>query len=150
MIGAYGFGVEFEDLTANDKMKDLDNTVVVPPNYVKFTVNGAVANEDYILVGPAENGELKEDQLVVDGNHASDSTTLKLTENIPSDTPASGTIRVFDGSGYRKVEYDGFSGDTFNLSDTLGYDVADGASCYISYIDALYDGTADTNTFTVV
>lgn len=52
IIGAYGFGIEATDLSANDKLFDLTNTQRTPPNFVTFTVGGVVNGEDYVLVGP--------------------------------------------------------------------------------------------------
>lgn len=52
LIGAYGFGIEATDLGVNDKVFDLTGTQYQPPNFVTFTVNGVVAGEDTILVGP--------------------------------------------------------------------------------------------------
>jgi hypothetical protein len=50
IIGAYGFGIEAADLTASDKLFDLDNTQRIPPNNVTFTVAGLVNGEDRVLV----------------------------------------------------------------------------------------------------
>jgi len=52
MIGAYGVGVETADLTAADKLTDLDGNLRLPPNNVTFSVGGLVSGEDRILVGP--------------------------------------------------------------------------------------------------
>ena len=52
LIGAYGLGVETADLSASDKVTDLDNTLRTPPNNVTFTVGGLVSTEDRVLVAP--------------------------------------------------------------------------------------------------
>lgn len=52
LIGAYGIGVETADLTASDKLTDLDGTLNPPPNNVVFTVGGLVSGEDRVLVAP--------------------------------------------------------------------------------------------------
>jgi len=52
LIGAYGFGVEYADLSAADIMTGLDANPYYPPNNVTFTVLGLVSGEDRVLVGP--------------------------------------------------------------------------------------------------
>lgn len=52
IIGAYGLGIETGDLSASDKVTDLDNILRVPPNVVTFTVGGLVSTEDRVLVAP--------------------------------------------------------------------------------------------------
>lgn len=52
IIGAYGLGIETADLSASDKVTDLDNSLRVPPNNVSFTVGGLVSGEDRVLVAP--------------------------------------------------------------------------------------------------
>ncbi|MEK7185142.1 MAG: hypothetical protein AAB726_00800, partial [Patescibacteria group bacterium] len=51
LIGAYGIGVEATDLSANDKVFDLTNTLYQAPNYVTFSVAGLVSG-DRTLVAP--------------------------------------------------------------------------------------------------
>ena len=147
MIGAYGFGVEFSDLTAADKMKDLDGNTVVAPNYATFTVTGLVANEDRVLVAPAKNGQIDVEQLEVKDD-VNDSKTVVMTAPIPEDTPATGTLRLNDGKGYVMYPYESWSGDTFTLVDKAT--IPAGTKGYIGYIDALYDGTSATNSYTAV
>ena len=52
IIGAYGLGIQTTDLTAADKLTDLDNILQEPPNNVTFSVGGLLATEDYVLVAP--------------------------------------------------------------------------------------------------
>ena len=52
MICAYGFGVEALDLSAADKVFDLNNTQYSPPNFQTGTVAGLVSGEDYVIAGP--------------------------------------------------------------------------------------------------
>ncbi len=52
IIGAYGVGIETNDLTSSDKLFDLTNTQRTPPNNVTFTVSGLVTSEDRVLVAP--------------------------------------------------------------------------------------------------
>jgi hypothetical protein len=149
IIGAYGVGIETADLSASDKLFDLTNTQRIPPNNVTFTVGGLVANEDRVLLGPASGGVLQVGQLTLNTSLSGATETVAvMTASIPSDSPASGTIRIELNSGiYRRVGYASFTGSTFTF-DTNGngaggtYDfVADPATApknvFISYIDAL-------------
>ena len=147
IIGTYGVGIEASDLSASDKVFDLDNVQHTAPNYVTFTVNGLVANEDRVLVAPEENGAIKENQLTLAVDLAGGETEIQVNEDIPSDTPQSGTIRVFDGLTYARVTYTGWSGKTFTGCD--GTPLADsGANIFISYIDDL--ATSSSISFTTI
>ena len=148
IIGAYGIGIETDDLTASDQLFDLTNTLQVPPNNVVFTVGGLIAGEDRVLVGPESGGVLNTSQLAADGAQTAGDSSLTVATAIPSDTPASGTVRAFNGDTYDRIEYDSYSGSTFNLTSPLANDVADGAEVFISYIDVL--ASASTATFTGV
>jgi hypothetical protein len=152
LIGAYGVGVETADITASDKLFDLTNTQHTPPNNVTFTVSGLVSSEDRVLVGPESGGVLDEDQLTLNTtlNGASE-TAVVVTTTIPSDTPATGTIRIQLNSGiYRRVAYTSFAGSTFTIGSTNF--VSDPATApknvFISYIDKL--ATSTSESFTVV
>jgi len=53
IIGGYGYGIEYADLSASDRTFDLiENSQRTPPNNVTFTVNGATSGEDRLLVAP--------------------------------------------------------------------------------------------------
>lgn len=154
IIGAYGFGIEAADLTANDKVFDLTNTQVSPPNIVTFTVTGLVNGEDRVLVGPEDGaGGLKLDQfaLNVTLNGAAE-TAVVMGTAIPLDTPTTGTIRVeLDSGVYRRVPYLSWSGPTFTIASTsfTGANAATaGNNVYISYIDLT--ASASTATFQAV
>lgn len=143
LIGAYGFALEKTDLTSADRLIDLTSTPRTPPNLVTFTVTGLVANEDYVLVGP-ENGSsgLDVDQFTLNGALTGASvTSVVVNGSIPSDTPASGTIRIQRANGaYTRHAYSSWSGSTFTLSSATDFssnNAANGANCYVSYIDQL-------------
>lgn len=145
LIGAYGIGVNISDLTASDLLFDLTNTPRNPPNNVTFTVNGLVAGEDRVLVGPETAGGLNESQLTLNGALAGGEGTISVNEVIPSDTPASGTIRVFNGDTFARVTYTGYSGSDF--TGCVGTPAAsDNANTFISYIDTLASGSSESFT----
>lgn len=153
IIGAYGLGIETADLTANDRLFDLNNAQRVPPNNVSFTVSGLVSGEDRVLVGPESGGVLQSNQLSLNTTLSSGSeSVVVVTTTIPLDTPSSGTIRVQLNSGiYRRLEYSSFSGSTFTLTAPVSF-VSDNATAsnnvFISYIDKVASGTSES--FTVV
>jgi hypothetical protein len=103
LIGAYGFGVEATDLTASDTVFDLDNDPYSAPNYVQFSVGDNLdtsGTPDYVLVTNNESGGIDYDQLTLNGAHLTGGavTSVVVNESIPSDTPATGTIRILRAS----------------------------------------------------
>lgn len=84
-------------------------------------------------------------------------TAVVCTAAIPTDTPASGTIRIqLDTGIFRNIAYTSYTGSTFTIASTSFEDPNDatggaaeaGNSIFISYIDKLAD--ASTATFTGV
>jgi len=142
IIGAFGIGIDPTVLNNTDQLFDLANSAVTPPNNVTFTVSGLVAG-DRVLVGPESGGELQVDQFGLNTALTTDNvTSITIDTTIPSDTPASGTIRVFDNDGVaRRLEYSGYTGATFTITTTDGNEDfftvnADAANdVFISYID---------------
>jgi hypothetical protein len=149
IIGSYGLGIEAADLTVSDSLTDLNDTPQQPPNQQSFTVSGLIIGEDYVHVGPVNVGgdNVLLDQLTANGAQLTASTTFVVNEVIPSDTPASGSIRVFDGTSHQKVLYSSYSGSTFTLTTNLGHDINDDADAYISYIDKLATSTSESYTY---
>ena len=149
LLGAYGVGSQ--DLTSNDQVKDLTNSTKQPPNNVTFSVGGLIAGEDRVLVGPWDgssvdsegNPAVDVDQLSVSGALSGGAvTSLVVAEAIPTDTPATGTIRVGLASGaYKRVPYTGYTASTFTIGSTdfSSDNAADGANVWVAYIDALAD-----------
>lgn len=145
IIGSYGLGIDPGDLSASDKLFDLDNAQQTPPNNVQFTVLGLVAGEDRVLVSPESNGSIQVDQLSISGSHSGGATTITVQEAIPSDTPSSGTVRVWDGDSYARVTYTGWSGSQFT-GCTGTPACGDGDNIFISYIDETASGTSASFT----
>lgn len=154
IIGAYGFGVEATDLSASDKVFDLTNTQITPPNYVTFTVSGLISGEDYVLVGPESGGTFNKAQFSLNTTlNANNITAVVIGTSIPSDTPSSGTIRVEDNNGvYRRLHYSSWTGSTFTIDSTDGNEdfgtvnATAGNDVMISYIDTLASGTSASFT----
>jgi len=157
IIGAYGLGIAASNLTASDKLFDLDNVEVVPPNNVTFSVSGLVAGQDRVLVGPETGGGLNKSQLSLATTlNAAAETEAKTSVAIPSDTPTSGTIRIVNDGGYdRFLEYSSFTGSTFTFAASQNFAGTEengaatvGNNVYITYLDKL--ASTSTETFTVV
>ncbi len=153
LIGAYGFTLEATDLTSADKVFDLTNAQITPPNYVTFTVAGLVSGEDYILVGPSSGGVLQLNQFSLNTTlNTVNITSVVIGSAIPADTPASGYIRVADDSGvYRRLHYSSWNTSTFTIDTTDGNedfgagktDATSGNNVFIAYIDTLADATSE-------
>lgn len=230
IIGAYGIGLQTNDLTASDKLFDLTNTQRTPPNNVTFTVSGLVIGEDRVLVGPLGRefawdteggtppfqlgetltftlpagtaylssfrddgttgrmqirmltGTVPTDNSTITGGTSGataivngavvaseDPRQLKLattlvgagetavvcTTAIPSDTPATGTIRIQLNTGiFRNVAYTSYTSATFTIGATnfSGANTATGGageagkSIFIAYIDKISGATSESFT----
>jgi len=146
LISAYGVGALPADLTASDSLQDLSGTTQVPPNNVTFTVTSIVSGEDRVLVGPESGGALETDQLALEAlPYSGGEATVTLSGAIPTDTPASGTFRVFDGNSFIRVTYTGYSGSDF--TGCTGMPAASAsADVFISYIDKLAGATSEAFT----
>lgn len=162
LIGAFGFGVQATDLQPSDLVTNLTGGTKSPPLNVTISVGGVVSGEDYVLVGPSTGSSaLQKNQFALDAGitAGAGSITLSAGQETPGtgtkvekDTPAAGTIRVQDNSGvYQRVSYTGVThgSGTITFTGCSGAPTADAANeAFISYIDALYNGTTTTDRFT--
>jgi len=152
LIGAYGFGVEALDLSASDKVFDLTNTLRQAPNYVTFSVGGLVSGEDYVLVAPNDGGAIDLNQFTLNGALTGAAvTSVVVTEAIPADTPATGTLRILRANGaYTKHAYSAYNAatKTFTIASTdfSGNNAANGANAFLSYIDKLAASASESFT----
>jgi hypothetical protein len=150
IIGAYGFGIQALDLTANDKVFDLNNTQRQAPNYVTFTVTGLVSGEDSIMVAPNNAGSIDTAQLTLSGTlNGAAVTSVVVSASIPADTPATGTIRILRANGvFTKHSYTSWTASTFTIASTdfSANNATTGTQVYISYIDRVATGVSETFT----
>ena len=151
--GAYGLGIDPTDLASTSKLVDLGENDVSPPNNTTFATTGWVAGEDQVLVGPRVAGILELDQDTINGALTTGAvTSVVVTTAIPTDTKASGTIRIQTDAGFFiRVPYDSFVGSTYTIPsfDFTGVNnCASGNNVYISYIDKL--ATSSTESYTSV
>jgi hypothetical protein len=157
LLGGYGFGVETDDLTSNDKITALDNVQRNPPNNQVFYVNGVVSTEDYVLLGLKNAGgtDIDSGQFLLSTaiTGASTSVVAKVGTETPGtstkssiDTPTTGTIRVEGDDGiYYRVSYTGFTVQASTITFTGCSSCPTAAinnDVYISYIDKLADATS--------
>jgi hypothetical protein len=164
IIGSYGLGIETNDLTNADKVKDLNNIVITPPNNVNNSVGGLVIGEDTILVAPWDGisfdnegfPAIQRTQLSLNGLLNVDNiTSLVVVEAIPSDTPAAGYVKVEDNAGFtRRLHYASWSGSTFVIDtvdgqeDFVAVNAASLNNVWIAYLDKI--ATSVTESYTAV
>jgi hypothetical protein len=169
LIGSYGLSLETADLSASDKVFDLTNTLITPPNNVTFTVGGLAVGEDYVLVGPYDgtatdaNGdpEVNYNQMALNVALVADNiTTVTIGHangdalTIPTDTPPTGFIRVQDDLGfYRKLHYSGYTTTAFTIDTTdgqedfLANEATAGNNVWIAYLDKLVSSISESFTY---
>ena len=163
LIGAYGLGMDKGDVSASDILTDLEGITRLPPNNVQFVVNGLVAGEDRVLVGPYNGTDgIQENQAQLTSGISAGATSISTSGNAeaswgtgsPSgtDTPTSGTIRILgDDNIFYMVSYTSrtMGSGTITFEGCSGAPTAAaGKNVFISYIDKLADSTSAS--FTVV
>lgn len=152
LIGAFGIGVDENDVGASDSLRDLLNAPQVPPNNVQFDVTGldiTGAIEDEVVVTNRVGGVIDKAQFAANGAQASGLGTLTIVAAIPSDTPVSGWVRPLGDLGvYNQVAYTSWTGSIFTLTGTLPDDVSNSANVFIGYIDKT--ALATTESFTSI
>lgn len=155
LIGSYGLSLETGDLAATDKVFDLTNTQITPPNNVTFVVSGLVSGEDYVLVTNNNAGDIDFTQMALATAlvGATETTVDVGASNIPVDTPASGTIRIERNNGlYSRHPFSAYDAGRQNFTITSHDFSTNGAAIsnnvFVSYIDKL--ATAATEQFTTV
>jgi hypothetical protein len=149
LIGAYGLSLEALDLSASDKVFDLDNTLRQAPNYVTFTVAGLTVG-DRVLVTNNDTSNIDYNQMI----HTSAITGAAVTSvvsstAIPADTPATGTIRLERADGtYSRHPYSSWTGSTFTITshDFSTNNAPASGNIFISYIDKAAASTSESFT----
>lgn len=156
LIGAYGVGIDPDDLGYPDTVEDLGGVTRNAPNNVTWYFYGLEVG-DRILVGKKDTGDdfdFTEMTLAAALDLGTETVVDVGTGNIPADAPASGTLRiVLDDGRVRYVVYDSHDGDdefTLNASyqDWLDPDDASiGNGVMISFLDKA--AASDTEQFTI-
>lgn len=158
LIGSYGLTLKTTDLAATDKVFDLTNALITPPNNVTFTLSGLIIGEDRVLIAPYDGTATDADgNPEVDYNQDTHSTNINgvavtsivMDTAIPTDSPIPGVIRVELDSGlYKHVSYTTYSGSTYTIPSTdFSGDPSNGTgtpkNVFIGYIDKLATGTSE-------
>jgi hypothetical protein len=154
LIGAFGIGVEAADLTQNDKVFDLTNTLRTPPNNQNFTVSGLVVGEDRVLVtNDSGSVGIDYDQMTLGTTlNASGRTQVDVgAGNIPADTPQTGNLRIkLDTGIYRLQPYTSHDGSRYFTIPSTDYSGANAATAgnnvFLAYIDKLAGATSEAVT----
>lgn len=130
--------------------------------YIGEMLTGSVPTDNSTITGGSSsatasvNGSVSQDtyrrQMTLNGALTGAAvTSVVVNGSIPTDTPATGDIRIkrADGS-YTEHAYSAWSGSTFTISSTdfSTNNAANGGQVYIAYIDKL--ATSTSETFTVV
>lgn len=149
ITGAYGIGIKASTLTASDTITDLTNTVQTPPNNQSFTVTGLVSGDRILVAKNDGSGGIKYNQFAAAAGNSSGNSTLVISGSIPSDTPASATLRALISAGtYDRIPYTSWTGSTFTLTSTLANTIATSANVWVSYIDKATSTTSESFTST--
>jgi hypothetical protein len=145
LIGAYGFGMNPSSLSANDKLFDLTNTMRQAPNWVSFTVFGLQSGDRVLVTNYDSSTKIDYNQLSLASSLTGSSvTSVTVNEDIPADTPPSGTIRIQRNSGrYTRHVYTSWTGKTFTIesADFSSDNASANNNVFISYIDASATGS---------
>jgi len=148
IIGGYGVGIEVLDLTSNDKVFDLTDTLITPPNNVTVTIQGLVSTEDRVLVTNDLAGDIDYGQFTLNGALTGGAVTAVVVNGaIPGDTPTTGTIRIERDDGlYSRHAYTSYTGSTFTIASTdfSTNNAANANNTFISYLDLLATGTSES------
>jgi len=151
--GAYGVGIEAADLAVSDKLTDLTDTPIAPPNNTAFAVNGLVIGEDRVLVTSEAAGGIDFAQFTLSVTLSGIAeTSAVMTAAIPSDSPSAGTIRIVSDAGIDiLVPYTSFAGSTFTIpSKDFSADPAssiNSPNAYFGYIDKLATSVGENVTW---
>jgi hypothetical protein len=156
LIGAFGIGVDPDDLTASDSLTDLLNATQDPPNNVTFDLNGVEVG-DRCLVGKKHSSnadfDFSEMTLATTLNGPAETIVDVGTGNIPADAPQTGVLRVtLDDGRIRRVPYLSHdSDDEFTIASSDWQDPDDataGVGVMLAFIDKV--AASDPESFTVV
>jgi len=154
LIGAYGIGIDADDLLSTDSVQPLVGATQIPPNNVTFSLSGLVTG-DRILIGKKDTGndfDFSEMTLAVALTGGTETIVNVGTGNIPADAPATGTLRItLDDGRIRSIPYLSHdSDDQFTIASTSFVDPLDaniGNGVMLAFIDKA--AASDTEEFTI-
>lgn len=152
LIGAYGVGVDPDDLTAADSVQELGGTTQYPPNNVIWTLGGLVAGDRVLVMKKhATNNDFDFAEMTLTSTLNGSGVTSVPVNAIPADAPQTGTLRItLDDGRVRRVPYLSWTGTTFTIASTDFTDPDDATSgngVTLAFIDKA--AASDTEQFTV-
>lgn len=152
--GAYGIGIDPDDLSSTDRVTDLGGTQRIPPNNVIFSLSGVVASQDRILIGKKDTGndfDWNEMTLATTLNGGTETQVDVGLGNVPADAPASGILRItLDDGRIRYQAYNTHDTQYFYITSADYQDPDDataGNGVMLAFIDKL--AAADPEVFTL-
>jgi len=156
LIGAFGVGIDADDLASTDTVQPLIGVAQTPPNNVTFTLSGLVAG-DRVLIGNKDTGDAFEwTEMTIDTGHdlttGAETIVDVGTAGIPADTPSTGILRiVLDDGRIMRVPYLSHDGDdefTIGSTDFSGTkEAAAGNGVMLAFIDKA--AASDVEDFTL-
>ena len=153
LIGAYGIGIDPDDLVAADRVQDLTGTTREPPNNVVFSLSGLVIGEDRVLIGNKDVGNdfEWEEMTLATALDANGETEVDVgAGNVPDDAPNSGVLRItLDNGKVKRQAYNSHDTQKFYItsSDYLTEPAAITNGVMLAFIDKL--AASDPEDFTL-
>jgi hypothetical protein len=155
LLGAYGIGIDPDDLSASDRVTPLVGATQIPPNNVTWEISGLVAGDRVLVMKKhASNSDFDFAEMTLNTALTGGSEVLidVGTGNIPADAPATGVLRVeLDDGRHRRVAYtahDSDDGFTIASSDWTGVNTSgSGNGVSLAFIDKA--AGSDTEQFTL-
>lgn len=145
LVGSYGFALEYADLAKNDLLVALDGIARNPPNNITFTVSG-LASGYSVLVAPSTGAAINTAQFTLNGALSGAAVTaVVVTEAIPTDTPATGNLRITRADGKVTTHpYSAYNAGTKTFTITAhafnSNNASNGANAFLGYIDGIASG----------
>jgi hypothetical protein len=155
-------GVWIQNMASADvqafQLIDSDGNTRTPPNQISIAVTNTLASDRvavFATTGGLGSTTIWKEQYTAAAGNTSGQTNFIVAETIPSDTPATGSIRVVDTSNITSARetrytYTGWATSTFSgLSPALDrtYTATDDKA-YVPYLDT--EATSDTVSTTVI
>lgn len=155
LIGAYGVGVDPDDLTASDSVQELGGSTQYPPNNVIWSLGGLVVGDRILVMKKhATNPDFDFAELTL-GTTLSGATETQVdvgVGNIPADAPQTGVLRiVLDDGRVRRQPYTAHDSNRYFTIASADYQDPDDATAGNGVSLAFLDKAAasDTEQFTL-
>jgi hypothetical protein len=158
LIGAYGIGIEPDDLSSTDTVWPLVGAVQDPPNNVTFELNDVEIGEDRVLIGKKAGGlDFDWDEMTIEAGNdldqaSGETSVVVAAPGIPDDAPQTGVLRIsLDDGRHRRIAYLSHDkANTFTIADvdwSGDLSAAAGKGVMLAFIDLV--ATTDPQAFTL-